>query len=70
MLYKTVESFMNLRKAITSVITGAFLLTSALFAEEIKGIARQVKQVLIVLLDLVMMAPKVRFSILTVGQFR
>ena len=28
---------MNLRKAITLVITGAFLLTSALFAEEIKG---------------------------------
>jgi len=37
MPYKTVESFMNLRKAITLVITGAFLLTSALFAEEIKG---------------------------------
>ena len=35
MPYKTVESFMNLRKAITLVITGAFLLTSALFAEEI-----------------------------------
>ena len=28
---------MNLRKAITLVVTGAFLLTSALFAEEIKG---------------------------------
>lgn len=70
MPYKTVESFMNLRKAITLVITGAFLLTSALFAEEIKGIARQVKQVLLVWLDLATMARKVRFSILTAGRFR
>ena len=34
---KTVENFMNLKKSITWVFTGVFLLTSALTAEEIKG---------------------------------